>query len=1118
MTYRQKWSVPRRRESNRLTFYKTLFARMGNIKAGKYVSDEGEDLNDVEKVLGKNGINLRDQTNEFRNFGDVLDEVASKWEDYDSVTKRAIATSFAGTRQQEKFFVLMENYGQALEYEAVAANAAGTANRKYTEAYLDSIEARKNAMKAAFESLSQTVLNSDLIKTIFSIITRLISLLDKFLQSAVGKLVTGATIATSIVKIIKWLPGILTTISTKLFDITGKFLNVQKSAERTAAAIKNMGSLLSSVIIGASITVSAFDAIQTIIDNSKDNEKRQENERIASEWESRSEDAANLNNLVKEYNELDSTSERYLAVESDIVGLLGDKAKTLGGLKAGTQEYREEVEKLAEAEKAANVEGLSRAAAAAFGNIESSDMGYVAGTKWWNKGFAAPRLWQWKREWNIEGPSFVNANGETRNSEYSIYRILDRAGIGVGERLGGVDYLKGITNGSSVSDRLNDYAIYASALAALDNWAKNGEGGWTPSDKTRSQLFNSGGYKDISTAVQQGSGIETAIQRYVELYTMQNADGTIRGLLEYLQGIFDYDFSSNGFYTSKIGEWFELFTKKETSDSIKTVAESFESLFDTLTGSDLAGATGAVETLASAIEEMDGSGKISLETAEKLAELGEEYVEAISIENGELRVNTDLLRGMAAQKYEAAKAAAIANGATQKTIDLYDVLIQKTKELGSGDALTRANSLLDYENAILEFAGGADYNQRRLTNTSRQRENVLKQIEYLRAHGYSSDSDEIMSLYKQYIEYTERMISLNKEFASQEEDDIKSAIEAENDELEKQKDLFDDIINARKKALDLMKEENSYQKELAEKQKAVGDLQTQLAAARLDTSASGRARVRQLEEQLASAQSDLDDFNLEHAVDVISDRMDAEKEENEALYEKQKADNDARLDALIAENKANLEQYGTYLKEEVDIVHDALGNIDVDINDPETGIANTLTDIEGVIQKIEDKIGNDNTALPFSSTGIDPIMAGMASVIASAVSSTSAGDIYPLTKDQITELKIRMNKRKYHSGGIVDDLGLGDNEVFAKLMKGEYVATPAQMSNFLRKTLPSMTAAGGQHFNAPLIAVNCESVNEESLPKLETIIKSAADRIKAELTSAFDKTGFRSPNKRILAY
>lgn len=77
---------------------------MGRVKSGELLDPEsGEILSDVESVLSGYGIALRDSNSEFRNFGDVLDEVAGKWKSMGSVAQRAIATAFAGTRQQEKF-------------------------------------------------------------------------------------------------------------------------------------------------------------------------------------------------------------------------------------------------------------------------------------------------------------------------------------------------------------------------------------------------------------------------------------------------------------------------------------------------------------------------------------------------------------------------------------------------------------------------------------------------------------------------------------------------------------------------------------------------------------------------------------------------------------------------------------------------------------------------------------------------------------------------------------------------------------------------------------------------------------------------------------------------------
>ena len=144
------------------TFAKTMFARMGNIKAGNLSDPEtGEDLSDVESALSAVDIKLRSANNQFRDFDDVLSEVAADWDNYSNVQQHAIAVAFAGTRQQEKFLVLMENYGDAMEYAGVSTESAGTALDKYTNSYLPSVQAAQDSFTASFEQFSQTLLNSD---------------------------------------------------------------------------------------------------------------------------------------------------------------------------------------------------------------------------------------------------------------------------------------------------------------------------------------------------------------------------------------------------------------------------------------------------------------------------------------------------------------------------------------------------------------------------------------------------------------------------------------------------------------------------------------------------------------------------------------------------------------------------------------------------------------------------------------------------------------------------------------------------------------------------------------------------------------------------------------------
>ncbi len=111
------------------------------------------ECNDVEKTLSSLGIAVRTSENEWREMGDVLNEVGMQWENYDDLTKNAIVTALAGVRQAENLRAAFNNYNKVLEYNESAYNAAGSAAQKY-EVYLDSIEAKTNTMISTFQQIA----------------------------------------------------------------------------------------------------------------------------------------------------------------------------------------------------------------------------------------------------------------------------------------------------------------------------------------------------------------------------------------------------------------------------------------------------------------------------------------------------------------------------------------------------------------------------------------------------------------------------------------------------------------------------------------------------------------------------------------------------------------------------------------------------------------------------------------------------------------------------------------------------------------------------------------------------------------------------------------------------
>ena len=164
---------------------RTLISRYSNVKAGVFTSmgEEAEEtsgnINDIEKVLGKLGIRIRTSGTEMRSIEDVLDELAEKWDTLDDVSRNAVASAFAGVRQRESFNILLSNWDRVKELTEESANAAGTADEKYS-AYMDSMEAATKRLQNAWEGFTQSLETSTVMKLLTNATAAIVENMDKF--------------------------------------------------------------------------------------------------------------------------------------------------------------------------------------------------------------------------------------------------------------------------------------------------------------------------------------------------------------------------------------------------------------------------------------------------------------------------------------------------------------------------------------------------------------------------------------------------------------------------------------------------------------------------------------------------------------------------------------------------------------------------------------------------------------------------------------------------------------------------------------------------------------------------------------------------------------------------
>lgn len=245
---------------------KTIFSRFGNVKAGTYQNltagdsdDTTDKINDIERVLSTLGIQVRSSAREMRDFDDVLDDIAEKWQYLDSVSQNAIATALAGTRQRESFAVLMNNYDKYKEFVEVSENSAGTADEKY-QSYLEQLEASQKKLKAAWEDIANSTEIAGFMTKTNNFLSGVVSVLPTII-----KYVTRLFITLNSYKIPKLLNNFLGIGDKGLLEgIKGKFHSLtaagyQEKVERYNS--KESKGFLDTIYGPARRVAEAFDAV-----------------------------------------------------------------------------------------------------------------------------------------------------------------------------------------------------------------------------------------------------------------------------------------------------------------------------------------------------------------------------------------------------------------------------------------------------------------------------------------------------------------------------------------------------------------------------------------------------------------------------------------------------------------------------------------------------------------------------------------------------------------------------------------------------------------------------------------------------------------------------------------
>lgn len=157
------------------TSFNSMLARLHSIKQKGYNEEDETKINDIAKALDIVGLKLLDQQGKWIEVSDIFGGVAAKWDALNDKQRAYIATTIAGTRQQNVFLNLMadmskgaEGGSRAFELYEGAVNAAGAATEKYA-IYQKSVTAAQDSMRVGFERL-YALGGSDVIRGWYSLL------------------------------------------------------------------------------------------------------------------------------------------------------------------------------------------------------------------------------------------------------------------------------------------------------------------------------------------------------------------------------------------------------------------------------------------------------------------------------------------------------------------------------------------------------------------------------------------------------------------------------------------------------------------------------------------------------------------------------------------------------------------------------------------------------------------------------------------------------------------------------------------------------------------------------------------------------------------------------------
>lgn len=326
------------------------------------------------------------------------------------------------------------------------------------------------------------------------------------------------------------------------------------------------------------------------------------------------------------------------------------------------------------------------------------------------------------------------------------------------------------------------------------------------------------------------------------------------------------------------------------SDIVDAASDSVDTIQDVL------------DTFKKAAEEYSTNGGfISVDTFQEISKLGVEYMGYLKDENGLLAINEEAINRVIKAKTE------------QMALESASAYVERLRLALQENDLVSLNNLLNATADLTEVQWGSVYAQLAMLDlTEEGYAQAVKNVDAYRSilanvkDGTGIDFDDMKSGVDDLLGYVEDM--------------IKDKIDKQVDALEDLKDKYAEIIDLKKESLQLTKDENDYQEDVADKVKELAKIQEKLNALSLDDSRESIAKRKELEEQMADLQKELQNSQADYAYDKQTENLDKLQE----AYEKQKDEEIKKLQDSISSQEKLYRQARDYIEKNWSTLYDEL--------------------------------------------------------------------------------------------------------------------------------------------------------------------------------------------------